>query len=173
MIKYHEYGFSYIYEATEKYLCRRYKLYAVVFFGSFVVFTLAMLNGSLQKLDDAAFYYIYGAGGDWARVIAFMGSTRIILSLSLSLLFILAVKKEMIKAFFVFLALSISFVTYQMIKESMARPRPELSETVHRSLPFLSEYSYPSGHTIGTVIFFASLCIFILNISESQPSQKN
>ncbi len=148
----------------------KYLFYTLLCFSLFALLTVAVVLGFTSPIDDGVTMNTGGYGLQIFRAISYIGGTYIIIPLSLIAILFLLFKKRFTSTLVFSMNLSVSFVIYQIIKEIVARPRPDIVSHTSPTIPFLSIYSYPSGHTVGTAVFFISVGIFIF---DKEPTMNN
>ncbi len=139
-----------------------YRLCMYIFLILFVILTLAVASGTIDEIDNTALHDFHGYGGIWLQGITIFGGTYFLIGSSLLIIFSLLLTKRYTRAFLFSSVLGIALFSYQAVKEVIARPRPELICPSAETLPFLSIYSYPSGHTVGSMTFFLGIYLFVL-----------
>lgn len=141
--------------------------YLLISLTGFILLTAAVALDATQGIDEEILIILSDDSLSWLSSFTFFGSTRVIVTISLFTILILLIYKKLKSAFLLSLSLGIALIAYQLIKEIIARPRPDIILASNRTMPFLSVHSYPSGHTVGTLTFFLGLCILGLNMEWS------
>ncbi len=113
-----------------------------VVFAEITAFDSSVMNFiyTFRNLDFAKYFLFFTDLGDW--------QTIIFLGVVLFALFLMLGKKR--KALFFFGTLASSEIFYLLVKLVIARPRP----SVFYSLVSRSGFSFPSGHAVGSVVFY-------------------
>jgi|GEM_PF-4543945 len=148
----------------------KYLFYTLLYFALFALLTVAVVLGFTSPIDEGVTLDTSGYGLQLLRAISYIGGTYIIIPLSLIAILFLLFKKRFTSTLVFSMNLSVSFIIYQVIKEIVARPRPEIISHTSPTIPFLSIYAYPSGHTVGTAVFFISVGTIIF---DKKPTMKN
>ncbi len=148
----------------------KYLFYTLLYFALFALLTVAVVLGFTSPIDEGVTLDTSGYGLQLLRAISYIGGTYIIIPLSLIAILFLLFKKRFTSTLVFSMNLFVSFIIYQVIKEIVARPRPEIASHTSPTIPFLSIYAYPSGHTVGTAVFFISVGTIIF---DKKPTMKN
>lgn len=98
-------------------------------------------------------------------IITHTGSVAVMLSLSGILIWFLATKKRINEAILVATCMTVGPGLGYLIKHIVERPRPEVQ------LIFEDGFSFPSGHALVAIIFFA-LLIYLFNRKFSRASSR-
>ncbi len=133
-----------------------------VFLIIFILLSLAVSVRITNNVDETILNQLHGFGGRWLQGITILGGTYFLIVASLLIILILLLKKQLTQAFLFSCALVMALISYQTVKELVARPRPDIISPSAETLPFLSIYSYPSGHTVGSMTFFLGISLFVL-----------
>lgn len=145
----------------------KYKFWASVLLAVFAILTLAVIGGLTEDFDDDITDHLYGRSEYFFKPVSYMGGTIFIFGISFIVLtyqFIKGYKRDLFLSLF---TLASALFVYQIIKEVVARPRPEYASLGQPTISFLSLYSYPSGHTVGIVTLFLVLCIYLFKDKDT------
>lgn len=125
----------------------------------FLIWSSLMLKGKLNKIDDRVYNKIKITKVKtliW-KGITFFGSAKTIILFCIILLLILKDKKI---AIIIIINMLIMWGLIGILKNTFKRPRPNINRLVEEK-----GYSYPSGHTMTSTIFYG-LIIFLIVISN-------
>lgn len=128
-------------------------------FITFLIWSSLMLKGKLNKIDDRVYNKIKITKVKtliW-KGITFFGSAKTIILFCIILLLILKDKKI---AIIIIINMLIMWGLIGILKNTFKRPRPNINKLVEEK-----GYSYPSGHTMTSTIFYGFI-IFLIIISN-------
>lgn len=128
-------------------------------FITFLIWSSLMLKGKLNKIDDRVYNKIKITKIKtliW-RGITFFGSAKAIILFCIIFLLVLKDKKI---ATIIIICMLIEWGSTSLLKHTFKRPRPNINRLVEEK-----GYSYPSGHTMTSTIFYGFI-IFLIIISN-------
>ncbi|PNZ14877.1 phosphatase PAP2 family protein [Staphylococcus simiae] len=120
-------------------------------------------------IDNEVYDFIY-ASESFITTAIMLGSTKVgevwaMLSLSLTLVAYLMLKKYKIEALFFMLTMALSGILNPVLKNIFDRERPTLLRLID-----ISGFSFPSGHAMGSTAYFGSVA-YIINRVDHGYSQ--
>ncbi len=137
--------------------------------GSFFVFTKVasnVLNNNYFNFDISVSTFIYQFRNPFLTQImeffSFLGKDAWIFA-SAPIILLLAVRKHKKEAFLFSIALLMGYAINMSIKWLIARPRPLLSPLVLESF-----YSFPSGHSMDSFVFYSLIALFIFRFTRNK-----
>ena len=137
--------------------------------GSFLVFTKIaknVLNNNYFNLDVSISTFVYQFRSPLLTKImeffSFLGKDAWIFA-SAPIILLLTVRKHKKEAFLFSLVVFMGFVIDMLIKWFVARPRPILSPLVVESF-----YSFPSGHSMDSFVFYSLIAFFIFRFTRNK-----
>ncbi len=134
----------------------------IVFISIFIIFLIwssLMLKGRLNNLDQRIYQKIKinGLKTSFWKIVTFLGSAKFIILLCFLFLLILKNKKISI---IIIINMLIMWGLIGILKNTFKRSRPNINRLVEEK-----GYSYPSGHTMTSTIFYGFM-IFLIVISN-------
>ncbi|MCL4415370.1 MAG: phosphatase PAP2 family protein [Actinobacteria bacterium] len=97
------------------------------------------------------------------ETITFFGSGLFLTTSAVVIIIYLYIKNHRKESFLFFIVLAMGFALNNMIKILVKRPRPDISP-----LATESTYSFPSGHTMSSFIFYALIAYFIFHFTKDK-----
>lgn len=137
----------------------------LIFSGLFYIIARHVKSSDIISFDDTIIHFTQSFISDeltiWVERITFLGSILFIAAAILIITVLLLWKKKYALAIFFISANAFGALLNTLLKWFFKRERPDI-------LPVIIEkgYSFPSGHSMGSLIFFSScayLCIHLLN----------
>lgn len=136
-----------------------------------ISFTIIVLQWKqFSGFDDAIYNYVSGFLSDdmtrFMKFMTFMGSEWPITTLAIAipfLIFILKKKKYYAAGLMATLNIATGSPLYEVLKQIFRRPRP----SIHRLIE-IGGYSFPSGHSMNSMIFYGFLVYLILEYMKSR-----
>lgn len=137
----------------------------LIFSGLFYIIARHVKSSDIISFDDTIIHFTQSFISDeltiWVERITFLGSVLFIAAAILIITVLLLWKKKYVLAIFFISANGFGAFLNTLLKWFFKRERPDI-------LPVIIEkgYSFPSGHSMGSLIFFSScayLCIHLLN----------
>lgn len=131
----------------------------ILIFIQFLVWSILMLKGSLNKLDNTFYSKIKIASLKTKifKCITFLADAKLIAFLCLVLLILIANKRIPIA---IIINMLIMWALIGILKRTFKRERPNIKRLVNEK-----GYSYPSGHTMTATIFYG-FNIFLIILSN-------
>lgn len=133
----------------------------------FAVITYEVVNGKTASFDknvyDAITKFSNPALDNTYKIITFFGSTVGIVALCVITLIIMKNKKH---AFWIIGGTAGVTILNNIIKFSVRRARP--AEPLFKKLVEEKSYSFPSGHTMGSIGFYGMVMFFIIRSNLSK-----
>lgn len=137
--------------------------------GSFLVFAKVakdVLNNNYFNFDIAASAFIYQFRNPLLTQVmeffSFLGKDAWIF-VSAPIILLLALRRHKKEAFLFSVALLMGYIINWSIKWFIARPRPILSPLVLESF-----YSFPSGHSMDSFVFYSFIAFFIFRFTRNK-----
>ena len=132
----------------------------------FFVLTREVLEKETMTLDLAISQYIYNLRTPyfdqlWRIITDFGGKYLILLSLIVAVY--LVVKKHYQKAIWFIAPLFVSFCANIILKTLIGRSRPTISQIITET-----DFSFPSGHSSGSMVFWAMLTCLIFGLTSNK-----
>lgn len=131
----------------------------ILIFILFLIWSILMLKGSLNKLDNTFYSKIKIASLKTKifKCITFLADAKLIAFLCLVLLILIANKRIPIA---IIINMLIMWALIGILKRTFKRERPNIKRLVNEK-----GYSYPSGHTMTATIFYG-FNIFLIILSN-------
>jgi membrane-associated phospholipid phosphatase len=137
----------------------------VVFIYSFIKISQQLNGEDIVKFDQRGISFIQSSITtqltDWMKVITYLGSVKWITVLVIIAILLLFVRKKIALALFFMISSGFGGLFNLVLKWYFKRERPDI-------LPLISEegYSFPSGHSMGSFIFYGSLAYVIIHLAH-------
>lgn len=139
------------------------------FFSFFLFLKIGedVFENELTSFDKTISYFFYSMRSPLLtkiiEVITFFGSGTFLVPASAIIIIYLFIKKHKKESFLFFIILFMGFILNILIKIIVKRPRPDLS-------PLLIEpsFSFPSGHSMNSFIFYALLAYLIFHFTKNK-----
>lgn len=139
---------------------------SVFSFLFFVKIRNDVFQNELMQFDTVIYQFFYSLRNPILTKImifvSFLGGDFIIYTSSAIIIFLILKKHRKESVLFTFILL-MGFIINNILKLLIKRPRPELS-------PLLVEntYSFPSGHSMNSFVFFAAISYFIFHFTKNK-----
>jgi len=130
-----------------------------------------VLEGDMRMFDETVRGFIHGLANDWLtflmKFITLLGSTLFLSLLCVCVLVIFIAKKWKSAAFLLMTTMAGAVILNFILKVSFERARPApFFET-----PLPESYSFPSGHSLYAVCFYAGLAWLITSRLSNRPAR--
>ena len=140
------------------------KIILYIFIFIFIINSLLILTKQIDSLDNLVLSFMIGIRSDNLTKIMInitnIGSAYALIVISILLLCLIKNKKISLK---IIINLIIVFIISQLLKLFFHRPRPDTIFLVN-----ISDYSYPSGHTMISVAYFGYLLFLLYKYTNSK-----
>lgn len=136
---------------------------AFFFLALFIKFTAEVFeDNKVQNIDQSILLYIgshlrHNFLNGSAVDITALGSPALIAMVSLIAIGVLVIAKDLIGALYLFLAVSGGTLWMSVLKNFMARPRPQIIS----HLVEVEGLSYPSGHSLVSTVTYLALALLV------------
>ncbi|WP_394231655.1 phosphatase PAP2 family protein [Niallia oryzisoli] len=145
-------------------------LVLVLFIYGFIRISQQLRGIDIRRFDQTVISLVQSAIApqltDWMLGITFLGSVGWLAFVVLVLVFMLYWKKKKALALFFAASSGLGSLINILLKWLFKRERPDI-------LPVISEegYSFPSGHSMGSFIFYGSLAYVIIHLVHKKSHQ--
>lgn len=142
----------------------------LVFSSIFYLIAKLVSSSDILSFDDTIIDFIQSYISEdltiWVERVTFLGSVSFITSAILIIAVLLLWKKKYALAIFLVTANGVGAILNKLLKWFFKRERPDI-------LPVIIEkgYSFPSGHSMGSLIFFGSCAYLCIHIVKSTGSK--
>lgn len=127
-----------------------------------VILTLLVLNNYLKPIDDFVYNLISFINNDYFisfnKFITNLGDALFIIIVLIILLTYLLINKDKINFINTFLLVIISAIITLTLKNIFAVRRPNINQLI-----FIDGYSYPSGHSLNSFVFYKNISNILNN----------
>lgn len=135
------------------------KKFAIVSFIMFLIFLILYLTNNINSTDEVIYRFIMNLESDLAtkcmKLITILGSIEFIIFIVFILL-ILSIFKGKVPIIIIYLITGESLINF-IIKNIVKRERPNVLRLV-----FEDTYSFPSGHTMVSIVLYGFLIYLII-----------
>lgn len=128
----------------------------------FSLLSVGMVTDNLSFLDDTAYIYLNSFNTDFTKVSMFIGKFFAIEMMSIVCLILLIIPKTRNSAIQIVFTIGVSSICNKVIKYLFSRERPDIQDMI-----VFHGYSFPSGHSMNNMAFFAIISIVIIKYSKN------
>ncbi len=142
----------------------------LVFSSIFYVIAKLVSSSDILSFDNTIIDFIQSYISEdltiWVERVTFLGSVSFITTVILIITILLLWRKKYALAIFIITANGLGALLNKLLKWFFKRERPDI-------LPVIIEkgYSFPSGHSMGSLIFFGSCAYLCIHIVKSTGSK--
>ena len=133
----------------------------------FAFLTDMVVAHQTQSLDVVISHLVYASRMPWLTSsmfgFTFLGEANTLAVIGALIVLYLVLKRYIHEAVLFIVVLAVGGFLNLVLKDIFHRPRPTISPLIH-----LPSYSYPSGHAMGSMMFFSMLAYLIYKITHKK-----